>query len=222
MKKFPFILTLCVLLITGFSAGAQEKLKRAPSVTLGYLPMTTYTMDLARRSGNIMFDYYKADINVSLGYERQRKGVITLMEFSYTKLNNRNFTDDRDTKPNAKGEIPRDLDAFHPENQESLQEFVFLAGAGITINRQRRIQFPIYFCAGPGYVLGQDIHNLTANLGLKARVKLYITDSIGLYGGYAGHAALGLKTEQDEGYKAETFSMINIAHGPEFGLIYSF
>lgn len=222
MKKFYLILTLALLLASCLSAGAQERIKRVPSITLGYAPMTTYTMDLARRAGNIRYKFDPAEIHASFGYERQRKGVIALLEVSYAKTNVKSFEDERSDQPDGYGVVPRDCDAFKADQFTSLQEVTLLAGAGITLFRQHRIQLPIYFCAGPGYVMGHDIHNVTANLGGKARMKIYLTNSIGIWGGYAGHASLALKTEQDEGYKKETFSMINFAFGPEFGLIFSF
>ena len=224
MKKFHLIMILLgVLLGSCLTAGAQERIKKVPSLTIGYAPNTTYSMDLARRSGNILFTFDPSSIHASVGLERQRKGIITLLELSYAKFNVKDYTDERDATPDVfDGTTSIDRDAFRPENMTSIQEISLLAGAGITINRQRRIQFPIYFLAGPGYLMGNDIHNITANVGAKARVKLYLTRSIGIWGGYTGHMSLALKEQQDEGYKAETFSMINFSYGPEFGMIFSF
>lgn len=213
MKQKLFLFCVGLLAASCLFCQAQTPSK-VPSITVGYSPMSSYKMFLARRSGDIQFTYKPADIHASVGFEWQRKGVITMLELSYASLTTDSFNDERtEEKLN---------DAFLPERQEGLQEFMFLAGAGITLNRQRRLQIPIYFFGGPGYVLGNDFHNVTANVGMKARVKFYLTSGLGLFGGYAGHVGFALKQQQDPGHDVETFTHYHIGHGPEFGLILSF
>ncbi len=136
---------------------------------------------------------YKSYWNANIGYERQFKGVVSLTEFTYSKAK----FDEYDLKGNSIW--------FNPAQTEDLTVMSVTTYAGKTINPNKRIQFPVYIGIGGEYLSGGPIHNLAIDLALKARVKFYITDKIGIYGGGTARIGYGMKKASEKDASNKTY-----------------
>ncbi len=167
MKKL--ILTFLVLAMFASSICAQE---RSVSVVVGVNP------HLGSLSSKIKFDDekhnidYKSTFGVSVDVERQLRGYIIMTEFKYGKWELDEFD-------------PYEGNSLFPipDTADDLNTFTFMQYGGRTIFPNKRFQIPLYIGIGLDYLQGAPYHNLLFDLGAKARMKFYITDKVGIYGG---------------------------------------
>lgn len=182
------------LMFVCIGAKAQEK---SSSITIGFAPMGSTSVEISDDNNDFSYDY-KSYWNASIGYEKQLKGVVSLTELTYA---------------HAKSDIKSWPDA-------DLTSVTLMTYAGKTFNRNKRLQIPVYIGLGGEYLHGGPVHNLAFDLGLKARLKIYITNNIAVYGGVTGRLGLGTKSKDDSSDEFYTLSprMWAIDCGLVFGI----
>lgn len=167
MKKLIFSIFGLVLIVS--SVYAQE---RSVSVVVGVNPA------LGGLNTSIGYDDedhnidYKSTFGVTVDIERQLKGYIVMSELRYGKWKLDEFEPD-----NTNPRFPM------PDSADDLSTFTFMQYGGRTIFPNQRLQIPLYVGVGFDCLQGAPYHNLLFDLGFKARIKFYITDKIGIYGG---------------------------------------
>ena len=180
MKK-SFIITV-VFLAMCTSANAQEK---ATSINLGFAPFGYIHENIKLKDEKYKYDY-KSYWSAVVGIENQLKGVVSLTELTYSKA--------KFDKHDLKG----DSEWFNPRQSEDIQDFTLIQYFGKTINPNKRIQFPVYLGIGGEYILGGPLHNLAIDGAVKARVKFYITNNIGIYAGGTARYGYGIKKANND------------------------
>ena len=169
---------ICVLIIPFIStyANAQEK---STSISIGISPWGySHSFIKGNNSEKYVYDF-KSVMNANICLEKQFKGITTLAELSYTQGKFKEY------------DLNGTTTLFDPAQQEDLIDATFTIYAGLTINPNKRIQFPIYLGLSGGYLKGGAIHNFMGGGAAKARIKFYITNNIGIYAGVTGHYMLG-------------------------------
>lgn len=183
------ILALAVVL-SAFSMNA--KAQKVRSLTIGVAPVgytqAKISYSNSKREEKYKYDY-KSYFNFNVGYERQFKGVTALTEFTYAKA--------KFDKYDLEGQSEK----FNPMQSEDISSASLIFYMGKTLNPGKRIQFPLYIGIGGEYLSGGPFHNLAFDVAVKARVKYYITDNVGVFAGASaryGFGALGFSRGEKE------------------------
>lgn len=164
------------------SANAQKK---ATSINFGFAPYGYIHENIKLKDEKYKYDY-KSYWSAVFGVEKQFKGVVSLTEISYARA--------KFDKYDLKGESVW----FNPNQSEDIQDFTLIEYFGKTINPNKRIQFPVYIGIGGEYILGGPLHNLALDGAVKARVKFYVTDNIGIYAGGNARYGWGMKKANND------------------------
>lgn len=178
------------------------------NLSLGYAPLGYNHVNISLDDEEYKYDY-KSYWNANLGYERQFKGMVTLFELGYSKATFDKY--DLDGKS----------EWFEPAQTADLTTMSFMAFAGKTINAQKRIQLPLYFGIGGDYIHGGPMHNLTFDFGLKARLKFYITDKIGIFGGATGRLGFGSKKASEDSKSSRYYTIGTTTWYVDAGLVFA-
>lgn len=183
MKK---IFTLAFMAVMAVSASAQEKVS---SLTIGFSPLgATHMMVKAKKLNIDQTNDWKSNWNVNIGYERQFKGAVSLTELTYFKGQ---FDKSKDKKSGTTYTSGKDI------YSAGITTYI-----GKTIGAQSRLQFPIYIGVGGEYINNDaEIHHLFFDLAAKARLKFYITSSIGIYAGGTYRYGFGTHKVENNGDK---------------------
>lgn len=171
MKNIPL---LTVILFIFNCTTAQTK---THNLGLGVSPYGMNNAVIRYKTGNesekmkIDYNSYKA---AQLFYEKQFKGSGVMMEFSYAQA------DLEKVDKNI-------LDKYQPDLKldEKITTYSFHLYGIITINKQKRVQLPIYLGVGGDYIEGGPVSALYGVATGKARLKIYLTNKFGIYGGYS-------------------------------------
>ena len=201
MKKlFAIIAIFCAV---SMNASAQDK---TTSINIGFAPFGYIHEGIVLKDEKYKYDY-KSYYNASIGIEKQFKGATSLSEFKYAAAK----FDKYDLVGNSKW--------FNPFQTEDIFAVSFTQYIGKTINPNKRIQFPIYIGVGGGYLKGGPFHNFTIDGAVKARVKFFITNHIGIYAGGTARYGWGAKkaSEKDE-KNGDMYSINNTQWSVDAGL----
>ena len=193
MKRMKFV-AVVALFACSMTAHAQTKVS---SLTLGFAPIGD--IQTAIKLDNEDYKYkYKSYWNANIGYEKQLKGAVTLTEISFVKAAFKDST----LTGNSVWFNPRNVDDVY---MASVTQYV-----GVTINPNKRVQFPLYIGVGGDYINGGPLHNIMVSAAAKARLKFYFTNSIGIYVGASGRYGYGVKsaseTSDGDSYGVSAFS----------------
>lgn len=203
--KHLFISVICLMAVS-LSASAQNK---ARSLTIGFGPVGYNHVNISLDPEKYKYDY-KSYWNASIGYEKQFKGIVSLTEVSYSHA----AFDDYELKGNSEW--------FNPYQKDDLTSISVTTYAGKTINPNKRVQFPVYIGIGGEYLSGGPLHNLTIDLALKARMKFYFTDKIGIYVGVTGRAGYGMKkASESSSSSSSSYSVVPLMLALDAGLVFS-
>ncbi|MBR4238788.1 MAG: DUF2715 domain-containing protein [Prevotella sp.] len=187
--KTNFFVIIIALLFASAGVKAQNK---ARSITFGFSPIGYNHVNINLDDEKYKYDY-KSYWNANIGYEKQFKGVVSLTEFTYSHA-----TFD-------KYDLTGTSEWFNPAQTEDLTTMSITTYAGKTINPNKRIQFPVYIGIGGEYLNGGPMHNLAIDLALKARVKFYFTNSIGIYVGATGKVGYGMKSASEKSASSKEY-----------------
>lgn len=191
MKKLIF--TFLGLAMLASSVCAQE---RSVSVVVGVNPaLGSLSTDIGYDDEEHNIDY-KSTFGVSIDIERQLKGFIVMSEIRYGKWKVDEFDPDT-TNPR----FPM------PDSVDDLSTYTFMQYGGRTIFPNKRLQIPLYVGIGLDYIQGAPYHNLLVDLGGKARIKFYITDKVGIYGGADFTWGIGSSSRGMEEGSKDTFKI---------------
>lgn len=204
MKNSNIAIAILLLLVC-MGTKAQNSSR---SLTVSYSPLGYNHVNISLKNEEYKYDY-KSYWNVNLGFEKQFKGIVSLTEitYSYAKFD----------KYKLKGMS----DFFNPAQEEDLKTASITTYAGRTFNRNRRLQIPVYIGIGCDYLYGGPIHNLAVDLALKARIKYYVTNNIGVLVGVTGRVGLGTKNAKDgDKTKKELYTLVPSMWAVDAGLIF--
>lgn len=192
------------LLFTTVEMNAQEKVN---SLNVAFSPFGYNKMGITLESEDYQYNY-KSYWNISLGYERQLKGFISLTELSYSEA----AFDKYELKGTSKW--------FEPDQQEKLTTASLMCYCGKALLPQQRLQIPLYLGVGFDYLNGGPAHNITLNLGVKARVKFYITDTIAIFVGGNARYGLGSKHASEENSSStSSYTLKNLNCSADAGFV---
>ncbi len=183
MRKVALVLTASMI----FSAvAAQDK---THNLGLGVSPWGMQELGIQYKSkteNERMKINYVNYLAAHLAYETQNKGRGTLLEFSYAQSELKNI--DKDI-----------INKYQPDLKydEKITTYSFHIYGIVTINKQKRLQIPLYFGIGGDYIEGGPVNAIFGMASGKARLKLYLTNKIGLYGGYSYDIGLTYKNIGD-------------------------
>jgi len=206
MEKLLFTFVVITMFAFSMNASAQDKVR---SLNLGFAPYGYNHVKINGKDDKFIYDY-KSYWNASVGYERQIKGVIALTEFTYASA--------KFDKYDVTG-VPQYFNPYHSEDITSYSLFGYV---GKTINPNKRIQFPLYIGVGGEYLEGGPIHNITIDIAAKARVKFYVSDNIGIFGGVSGRYGYGTKKESESsnGNKTTYYNLGNTMWYLDAGIVF--
>lgn len=173
---------MVALLAMCTTAKAQEKVT---SINIGFAPYGYIHENITLKDEKYKYDY-KSYWSAVIGLEKQLKGVVSLTEISYAQA--------KFDKYDLKGASQW----FNPYQSEDIQDFTLIQYFGMTINPNKRVQFPVYLGIGGEYILGGPLHNIALDGAVKARVKFYITDNIGIYAGGNARYGWGMKKASED------------------------
>ena len=163
------------------------------NIYLGFSPLGSSSISFGEsdKDTNLKFNY-KSCWNASLSKEGIMMGFGYLVELSYGmgKLDKVKIEE----SPSADIEAM----AYQADDIWNVSGAVY---GGQVFNKGKRVQFPLYLGVGVDYTKGGIIHNIMPFLGVKLRVKAYITNSIGLWvGGNYNLDFIGTKSFNDNTY----------------------
>ena len=196
--------TMCVVMLSVCTMTKAQ----IRNLSLGFAPLGYNHVNITLDDEEYKYDY-KSYWNANIGYERQFKGVVTLFELGYSKAK---FD---------KHELKGSSEWFDPAQSADLTNMSFMAYAGKTLNAQKRIQLPLYFGLGGDYIHGGPMHNLTFDLGLKARLKFYVTDKIGIYGGATGRLGFGSKKASESSNSSTYYTISTTTWYVDAGIVFA-
>ena len=200
--KFLAIAMACLAVCT--ASRAQQKVG---SLIVGYSPVGYIHESVSLDDEKYKYDY-KSYMNVSLGYERQFKGAVTLSELTYA----RGKFDEYDLTGTSQW--------FNPAQQKDIFSVVFTQYFGTTINANKRVQFPVYFGIGGNYINGGPFHNLTIDGAAKFRVKFYFSGNFGIYAGITGRIGWGAKSASEESSNnSNSYNIVNTSWAADAGIV---
>jgi len=196
-------------LLSSVAANAQK----TTSITIGVSPYG-YAKSVAYLDSDNDFSYfYKPTIGANFCIERQGSGLSSLTEFSYYQGEFDKFELNGET-----------MTYNMARNEDFMQAAITQYWGGTLAGKNKRVQLPMYFGIGCGYVKGGAIHNVTGDVAAKLRLKFYISNHLGIYAG--GTARIGLGVKKDEAYndadKDKTLVVGNLLCTADAGIIISF
>lgn len=205
MKKLFFTFVIALFAFS-MNASAQDK---ARSLNLGFAPYGYTHVKISGGDDKFIYDY-KSYWNASVGYERQFKGAIALTELTYASA--------KFDKYDVTG-VPQ---YFNPYHNEDITSISLIGYIGKTLNPGKRVQFPLYIGVGGEYLEGGPIHNIALDFAAKARVKVYVTDNIGVFGGVSGRYGYGTKKESESsnGSKTTYYNLGNTMWYVDAGVVF--
>lgn len=173
---------MLALLAMCTTAKAQEK---ATSLNIGFAPYGYIHEKITLKDEKYKYDY-KSYWSAVLGLEKQLKGVVSLTEITYAQAKFDKY------------DLTGESQWFNTRQSEDIQDFTLIQYFGKTINPNKRVQFPVYLGIGGEYILGGPLHNIAIDGAVKARVKFYITDNIGIYAGGNARYGWGMKKASED------------------------
>jgi len=191
MKKL--ILSFFGMAMLASSVCAQE---RSVSVVVGVNPALGGMSTSLKYDDEEHFIDYKSSFGVSVDIEKQLQGLIVMSEFRYGKWKLDEFD-----PYGSKALFPM------PDSADDLSSYTFMQYGGRTIFPKKRFQIPLYAGIGLDYIQGAPYHNLLIDFGAKARMKFYITDKIGIYGGADFSWGIGSSSRGMEEGSKDTFKI---------------
>lgn len=177
IMKVKFLVIAMGLLFVSATANAQEKVN---SLTIGFSPLGATHINMKQKDNDMKYSSnYNSNWNVNIGYERQFEGVVSLTELTYfqAKWDETTYTHKDHDYPVLTG--------------EDIWSAGITTYIGTTINAKKRFQLPLYIGVGGEYIDGNGLHNVMLDLAAKARMKFYITSSIGIYAGFTYRYGFG-------------------------------
>lgn len=207
--KIRIITIGIALMLSCVAVNAQ----RTTSITLGVSPYG-YAKSAAYWDKDNDFTYfYKPTIGANICIESQRKGLASLTEISY-------YQGDFD-----KWEIDGMTMSYDMLQKEDFMQMALTQyWGGNLFGKNRRVQMPLYFGLGCGYVQGGPIHNVTGDVAAKLRLKFYISNHFGIYAGGTGRIGIGMKNDKAINSNDKDKHMVvgNLLCTADAGIIISF
>jgi hypothetical protein len=179
----------------------------ARNLSIGFIPYGFSHINISKDSEKYKYDY-KSYLGFNIGYETQLFGASHITEVSYAKA--------KFDKYDLTGASPW----FNADQTEDISSISLSLLMGKTLNKNKRLQFPLY--AGPRfeYLSGGPIHNFAINLCGKVRVKFYITDNIGIFAGSTAYIGWGAKKAHDKSKQSdERYTLTPSAFYVDAGLV---
>ncbi len=203
-KIINFSVVIAVVMMACVNASAQDKSR---SLIAGFSPLGMMNVKIKLDDEKYKYNY-KSYWGASLAFEKQLRGVSSMTELSFAKAS---FDD---------SEIQGTPSSFDPYQTEGITAFTLMEYFGRAINAGQRFQVPIYIGFGGSYLKGGPFHNLTINLGLKVRMKYYVTDKLAVFGGGSLTYGLGSKsTGSEDTFSKHSYSLNSLTIPVEVGLI---
>lgn len=167
----------------------------------GYAPYGE--MSIKMDKGDETQETYKSEscYRAHFFYERMENGISSLWEAGYTTA-----------------QVKSDAQSAFSTPLQTVNLYSLHYNLGITINKKRRLQFPLYAGIGAEYFSGEFKEDLLFSGTLKARVKFYISNTLGLY---CGATYIGGITGEDEDNEDGNVKMKNHRYCAEFGIVFS-
>ncbi len=155
---------------------------------------------------------YKSYINAHIFYERQFGGAGFLVEGTYAMLK----TD----------KVDKNIINFYDVDATFDKDVNIYSAAfygSYAINRQKRLQIPLYLGVSADYFNGNPVNMLFVSLAAKVRLKFYVTNKIAVYGGYNYRTGIGMeaKDKGSSSSKPERTTTINMNYA-DMGVTFSF
>lgn len=175
MKK---VLIMAAMLL-GVYGGASAQVT---NIDVGFAPYDWSTLTLEGPSGNdAKLEYMYETMSFSLAREVMLDGVPLLAELRYTTGKSFDY-DEINPSP-----------LFTPNTEDhSMYAVTVLTMSGTTLNKKKRLQFPLYIGIGGEYVRAEKVcHNLAFVVAAKARMKFYFTNSVSAFVGFNAQYAIG-------------------------------
>lgn len=203
-KIINYSMVIAVVMMACVNASAQDKSR---SLIGGFSPFGMMNAKLKHDGERYKYNY-KSYWGVSLAYEKQLRGVSSMTEFSFAKASFDDY------------EIKGTPSTFNPYQTEGVSAFTLMEYFGRAINAGHRFQVPIYIGFGGTYLKGGPFHNLLINVGLKARMKFYVTDKLAVFGGGSLTYGFGSKSAGDgDSFSKNSYSLTGLTIPVEVGLI---
>jgi hypothetical protein len=207
MKKLFFFMSMAMMACC-VSVNAQEKTK---SIHVGFSPFGIPSAKLSYSKNGEKYKYdYKSYWDLSVGYEKQFKGILSYTEFTYGHATN--------DKMNLKGTTAW----FDPGYVKDINHYALTTYIGTSLNAPHRLQFPLYIGIGGEYVDGKPFRALAFDIAAKARVKFYVGDRFGLFAGANYRIGFGGQSFKKDEAKSEIYSVTNSVFYVDAGAIIIF
>lgn len=207
MKTYKKLLVM-LLVVASCNMFAQEEFK---SFGLGISPIGKMNFSLENKKGTEESKYNVQNFfSGSAFYETQLYGNNVLIEGVYSSFQLESEGQRILTTPLTKGSLYL-VNAFY----------------GVTINKQKRIQFPLYIGIGGGYIDTDNdiVKSIAFGLAAKARVKFYFSNKLALFGGATYSLFAGSNEyEEADSYGSTTTRELTINFGGlncTMGIIFS-
>ena len=207
MKTRTIFISLA-LMLSCVAANAQEK---TTSITIGASPYGYAKSVVYVDKDNDFSYFYKPTIGANICIEKQRKGLSSLTEISYYQ------------GKFDKGEIDGQTMSYNMYQTEDFMQMALTQYWGGTLaGKNKRVQLPLYFGIGCGYVQGGPIHNVTGDIATKLRLKFYISNHFGIYAGGTARLGFGSKTDKAVGSEKDKHMVVgNLLCTADAGIIIS-
>ncbi|MCQ2145124.1 MAG: hypothetical protein MJY72_05235 [Bacteroidales bacterium] len=165
--------------------------------------------EVSRKESTLLYvNQYVPTFGANVFYEKTFNGFSTMVEFSYAtgKISNMEMSEEYVYGPweEAEGLFP---------NYNSFNLGVY---AGWTIFPKKRVQIPLYVGLGYDRVNSDPVKTNQGFVGAKARIKVYVTNSIGLYAAANWKYGRGGYTPEKE----LTFSISSMRAYAEVGMTF--
>lgn len=194
-----------------FNVFAQNEVK---SLIIGYSPIGNSTVKITSDDKNKdkeKYTYkYQSLYGASVSFEKQYRGASYLTEIGMSegKMENQEFV----------GETKW----FDMYSKDKIKIYTGTIYVGMTINPGRRFQLPIYGGIGLKYEECGQFDKVLIAFNAKVRAKFFLTNKIGIFGGYTfsyGMSNLQAKTEKE---KSPKYQIEDIQSYADAGIIISF
>ena len=191
-------------ILIGVAANAQVK-----NVGLGgnFMGTSTITINGLEDHGALYVNTYRPILGGSIYYESVYWGMTHLLEASYMM---------GELESVKQGEYY--LEGWNPASFSPAKIFQIYHYSGHTFLSGHRLQIPVYLGIGLNYNMADPVKCFTYNLAAKARVKFYLTDKIGLYGGAGWKGGLGTQHLENGESRGVTQSIVYLEGGITFCL----
>ena len=207
MKKL-FSLLLGAMMLCPMSSFASDK---TTNIMIGAVPtlarLKTTIRSEAKGAETDRFKYDK-EWGITLGIERVNNGFVVLPEFRYFHGNLKTAKImPTSTFRYSASETPT-LDYNY--KLKDINEFGYMQWLGYSINSRHRVQVPLMMGIGLDWMQGAPMKNLFLVYGVKARIKIYFSQKVGMYfgGAYeAGYSTSERGTVEDKKDKANEFKL---------------